>query len=441
MSHSAASRPLDEPRPRRHAPPAPEAPRFVAPEFLRQTADPPLPTSLDRINWTHFLLLTVTPLLALYGLVTVPLVAPTAIWAAAYYFWSIFGITAGYHRYWSHRSYDAGPLMRWWLLLGGTGAVQGSVRWWGRGHRQHHRYTDTYRDPYSARKGLLWSHIGWMLTKEDPANRGPIDVLDLDADGMVRWQHRNYGMLALLMGFIWPAVVAGVGWGDWKGGFFYAGITRLVVVHHATFCVNSLAHYLGDATYTDRLTPRNHLLTALVTGGEGYHNFHHEFPHDYRNAIRWWQYDPTKWLIRGAAALGLAHGLRTMPDDAIRKGELLQIEKELARQKARLSYGTRKDELPSWTWEEFQALHIEGRKLLCISNVIYDVADFLPHHPGGRHLIKLSLGRDVTAAFNGGVYFHGQGARHILQGMAIAKLDPPVGPDVELDSDGKPRSA
>ncbi|KAI9010800.1 fatty acid desaturase-domain-containing protein [Hyaloraphidium curvatum] len=324
---------------RRHSPPPPGAPRFVAPDFLRQSAAPPLPMSPAQVNFGHLFVLTATPLAALYGVWAVPLRGATLAWCVAYYFWSTFGITAGYHRYWAHRAYDAGPLLRAFLMLGATGAVQGSARWWCAGHRRHHRYTDTRWDPYSARKGLLWSHIGWLLTKEDPADLAPVDASDLDSDPMVEWQRRFYDVCAFFMGFVWPAIVAGVCWGDWMGGFFHAGAVRLTLIHHATFSVNSLAHYLGEATYTDRLSPRDSFITALLTGGEGYHNFHHEFPHDYRNAVRWWEYDPTKWFIRGAAYLGLAWNLRTMPDNEVRKGELRQREKKLELERAALDWG------------------------------------------------------------------------------------------------------
>jgi stearoyl-CoA desaturase (delta-9 desaturase) len=207
----------------------------------------------------------------------------------------------------------------------GAGAVEGSIRWWARGHRAHHRYTDTDLDPYNAHKGLLWSHIGWMILK--PRRKpGVADVSDLSTNDIVQWQHRQYLKLVFIMGVFFPTLVAGLGWGDWKGGYVYAGLLRLVLVHHvsvgnggrtvrscllqSTFCVNSLAHCLGEAPFDDKHTPRDHLITALVTFGEGYHNFHHQFPVDYRNAIKWYQYDPTKWVIWVCQQFGLASHLK-----------------------------------------------------------------------------------------------------------------------------------
>ena len=132
------------------------------------------------------------------------------------------------------------------------------------------RYTDTPKDPYEANRGLLWSHIGWMVVKQDPKRIGRVDISDLNKDKLVMWQHKNYLWLGPLMAFLFPAIVAYVGWGDFWGGFYFAGMARLVFVHHATFCVNSLAHYLGETSYDDRRTPRDHFITALVTLGEGY---------------------------------------------------------------------------------------------------------------------------------------------------------------------------
>lgn len=152
--------------------------------------------------------------------------------------------------------------------MAGTGAVQGSIKWWSRGHRAHHRYTDTELDPYNAHWGFWWSHVGWMLFK--PIRKpGVADVSDLSRSEVVRWQHRWYLWLILAMGFGVPTVIPGLLWGDWRGGYFYAGAARLVFVHHSTFCVNSLAHWLGEAPFDDKHTPRDHFITALVTVGEG----------------------------------------------------------------------------------------------------------------------------------------------------------------------------
>jgi stearoyl-CoA desaturase (delta-9 desaturase) len=260
-----------------------------------------------------------------------------------------------------------------------------------------------------------------MLVNRPSSRIGYADVEDLKADPLVMFQHRHYPALALFMGFIFPTLVAGLGWGDWRGGYFYAGVGRLVFVHHATFCVNSLAHYLGETTFDDRHTPRDHFITALITGGEGYHNFHHEFPQDYRNAILFHQYDPTKWLIWVSSLFGLAYQLKTFPANEITKGQIFMQEQKINDVKRRLKWGRPIQELPSLTFEEFQhAVKGQGEKWILIEGIIYDVKDFVKIHPGGEKYMKMGLGKDMTTAFNGGMYDHSNGARNLLSTMRIA---------------------
>ncbi|KAJ3038378.1 hypothetical protein HDU99_010310, partial [Rhizoclosmatium hyalinum] len=133
--------------------------------------------SINEIDFKHTILLLSTPALALYGFLNFPLIPQTALWSVLYYFWSGLGITAGYHRYWSHRSYDATRLWQFIMMLAGSSAVEGSIKWWSRGHRVHHRFTDTDKDPYNAKKGFFWSHIGWMLKKQ--GRLATVDVSDL----------------------------------------------------------------------------------------------------------------------------------------------------------------------------------------------------------------------------------------------------------------------
>eukprot|EP00842_Homolaphlyctis_polyrhiza_P006443 jgi/Hompol1/67/HPOL_003133-RA len=384
---------------------------------------PGLELTLKEINWAHFVLLTSTPLVALYGMLFVPLQWNTFVFAVFWYFLTGFGITVGYHRYWSHRSYEASKPMQVVLALAGAGAAQGSIRWWSRGHRAHHRYTDTPKDPYSARNGFFWSHLGWLLVKTDYSTVGRVDISDLNSDPIVMWQHKNYVPLVLLMSFVIPTVLPGILWGDFVGGYFFAAIARQVFVHHATFCVNSLAHYLGETTYDDRHTPRDNFFTALITFGEGYHNFHHEFPSDYRNAIRFYQYDPSKWIIWGLSLVGLTYNLHEFSKNEIEKGRITMAEKTLERQRKQLAWGPKDSELPHYTFTEFKALCDEGRMLIIIDGGIFDVAGFLDQHPGGRGFLKSSVGKDVSTAFNGGVYDHHNAARNLASMMRIAILD------------------
>ncbi|PWN24005.1 hypothetical protein BCV69DRAFT_243498 [Microstroma glucosiphilum] len=388
--------------------------------------EPPLPpiewkNVLSEIQWVSATVLTVTPLLAIYGMFTTPLSWKTFIWSFIYYFFTGLGITAGYHRLWAHRSYTASLPLQYFLAFMGTGAVQGSIHWWARGHRAHHRYTDTDLDPYGAHNGLLWSHLGWMIVK--PRRKpGVADISDLRRNSVIKFQHKFYLPLILIMGFVFPTAVAGFGWGDWRGGFFYAAVARLVFVHHSTFCVNSLAHWLGEASFDNKMTPRDHFITALVTVGEGYHNFHHQFPMDYRNAIKWHQYDPTKWFIGSMKALGLASHLKTFPDNEIKKGQLaMQLQQAHEKQEA-LSWPKSSNDLPVISWDEFKD-ESKNRPLVCVAGFIHDISSFLDEHPGGRHLLAARIGQDCTSAFNGGVYDHSNAAHNLLSMMRVGVLD------------------
>lgn len=175
-------------------------------------------------------------------------VVPSMLWGVSWHYsYPYTGLSPwGFGLTWIRNlPYRSLPL-RIFLACVGGGAVQGSIRWWSSKHRAHHRWTDTFKDPYSVRKGVWYSHFMWMVLKQNPKDRGRTDISDLNHDPIVVLQHRYYGMVILAFGILFPMLVAGLGWGDWKGGLVYAGILRFFFVQQATFCVNSLAHWLGD---------------------------------------------------------------------------------------------------------------------------------------------------------------------------------------------------
>ncbi|AWL12488.1 Stearoyl-CoA 9-desaturase [Saliniradius amylolyticus] len=245
-------------------------------------------------------------------------------------------ITAGYHRLWSHKTYQAHPVIRALLAFFGAMALQNSILHWASDHRIHHKFVDQNdKDPYSAKRGFWFSHIGWMLREYQAARYDDYsNCRDLQRDKIVMFQHRHYLALTLLANFGVPMLL---GWinGDIWGMLLLAGVFRLVVVHHVTFFINSLAHIWGRQTYTDKNTARDNGILAFLTFGEGYHNFHHIFEYDYRNGIRWYQFDPTKWLIRGLSFVGLTSNLRRCPEERIEKARL-QMQLQRAQQKASL---------------------------------------------------------------------------------------------------------
>ncbi|KAJ2271499.1 stearoyl-CoA 9-desaturase [Coemansia sp. RSA 371] len=381
---------------------------------------------LQRLHWVHIVLLATTPLLALYGIATTNVRSETLVLTAVVYLISGLGITAGYHRLWAHTAYSATYPLQVFLALAGSAAVQGSIFWWARDHRVHHRYTDTPKDPYDALQGFWHCHIGWMLVKKDRRRLGYADTSDLKTDPLIRWQHKYYPLLVLIFSVAIPILIAGLGWGDWRGGFFYAAVLRMVLFHHATFCINSLAHTIGRHTYDNVQTARDSWITALVTMGEGYHNFHHQFPNDYRNAIRFYQYDPTKWFIRIASTMGLAYDLKTFPANEVEKGQIQMRMKELEMKRAKLTFGTHVNKLPIFTEEEFlDQVKNYKKQWMVIEGFVYDVKPFINDHPGGAALIRGGIGKDMTEAFNGGVYMHHNSARNLMNtSLRVGRLIP-----------------
>ena len=263
-------------------------------------------------------------------------------------------ITAGYHRLWSHRAYEARWIVRLILMIGGTFATQNSILHWSSDHRQHHRFVDdNHKDPYSAKRGFWFSHIGWMV-RDYGTDQGPAykNCKDLKKDPIVMWQHRHYLPLVLGVNFCIP-IAFGLLHGDLWGMILLLGVARLAISHHMTFIINSLAHIWGKQPYSDQNTSRDNGIISFLTMGEGYHNYHHNFQRDYRNGILWWQFDPTKWLIRSLAGLGLANNLYSTPAERI---EASRAQMLLNRTSQKLIKLPQADELISRLQNEYEAL-------------------------------------------------------------------------------------
>jgi stearoyl-CoA desaturase (Delta-9 desaturase) len=246
------------------------------------------------------------------------------LWALAFLYLNGIGITGGYHRLWAHRAYEASVPLRFFYALWGAGALQNSILVWASDHRRHHRHVDDdERDPYSAGRGLWFSHMGWILREYRPQVNDFSNVPDLLRDPIVCWQHRHYVAITTFMNLGLPILL---GWwhGDIIGCVLLIGLGRLIVNHHVTFFINSLAHFWGKQPYTDENSARDNGFLAFLTYGEGYHNFHHLFQNDYRNGVRWWQWDPTKWFISLCSALGLARRLQRIPPFKIQRAILAQ---------------------------------------------------------------------------------------------------------------------
>lgn len=281
-------------------------------------------TAKPDLIWLNMLVFSLTSLIAVIG---VPLYAyfydfhlSVIIAAMIATVFCGLSITAGYHRLWSHKAYAASPVVRFIFALGGAFSVQNSALHWSADHRRHHRYVDdNEKDPYSAKRGFWYSHMGWMLREYHEQDNGDYsNVKDLQRDPIVMWQHKYYLSLVLLMNVGVP-IVFGLINGYLVESLLLVGFVRLVVSHHVTFFINSLAHMWGRQPYSDQNTAKDNPVVAFFTYGEGYHNYHHAFQYDYRNAIKWWQYDPTKWLIKSMSWLGLASNLKKVSEEKIAK--------------------------------------------------------------------------------------------------------------------------
>jgi stearoyl-CoA desaturase (delta-9 desaturase) len=229
-------------------------------------------------------------------------------------------VTAGYHRLFAHRTYDAAAWVRLVALLFGAASVQNSALRWVNEHRLHHSNIDGDGDPYNINDGFIWAHIGWVLRKNETTELKR--VRDLRSDPLVMWQHRYYVPLAIGFGALLPMALGAL-WGDALGGLLVAGFTRLVCQYHATFATNSLAHSLGSRPYDRSTSARDSFITALFTFGEGYHNFHHRFQNDYRNGVQPWHFDPTKWLIFSLSRIGATRNLRRVTPEKIHRARLV----------------------------------------------------------------------------------------------------------------------
>ncbi|MEO5954689.1 MAG: fatty acid desaturase [Nitrospiraceae bacterium] len=233
--------------------------------------------------------------------------------------WSLFGllyvasglgITVGYHRLMAHRSFDCPNWVKGALLITGAWALQNSAIKWASDHLRHHAHCDEVKDPYNAQLGFWHSHCGWLFTPDQYAN--PKYATRVANDPIAIWQHQHYPLLVLtglagtfLIGFLHNGIMGGV------GCFLLAGVGRTFAVLNSTFCINSVCHLWGRQPHGTSDSSRDSWLVSLVTFGEGYHNYHHMYPTDYRNGHRWYHFDPSKWFILGLHSLGLATSLRT----------------------------------------------------------------------------------------------------------------------------------
>ncbi|AKV04101.1 Fatty acid desaturase [Labilithrix luteola] len=235
--------------------------------------------------------------------------------AIALYYVRMFGVTGGYHRYFSHRTYRTSRWFQFILAVLAQSSLQKGALWWAAHHRDHHKYSDTERDPHSFRtRGFWWSHVGWILSR-DTEETDPNRIADLWRYPELRWLNKWHIVpgTALAIGLYlvgsWPALVYG----------FFLSTTLL---WHGTFTINSLSHYWGSRRYTTTDDSRNNPVLAIVTMGEGWHNNHHYYQRSVRQGFFWWEIDLTYYVLRTLSVFGIVWDLH-LPSESVRAGNAM----------------------------------------------------------------------------------------------------------------------
>src|SRR5215469_5723651 len=232
------------------------------------------------------------------------------------YWLRIFGIGAGYHRYFSHRAFATSRAFQFVLALLSQSTAQKSVLWWASKHRHHHLHSDTETDIHSPRhKGFLYSHLGWIFSRRNDA-ADLVKIADFACYPELLWLHKHELVPPLVLAVL-SFLIAG--WSGLVVGFFWS----TVLVYHATFCINSLAHVSGRRRYVTGDDSRNNWLLAVFTMGEGWHNNHHAYQSSVRQGFRWWEIDPTYYLLRAMSWIGVVWDLKKPPVAVLRNEQRL----------------------------------------------------------------------------------------------------------------------
>jgi len=253
--------------------------------------------------------------------VLVHLVCFAAIWTGitwqaiaicvALYWLRIFAIGAGYHRYFAHRAYSTSRAFQFVLAVLSQSTTQKSVLWWAAKHRHHHLHSDTGEDVHSPRhKGFFYSHVGWIFDRRHETT-DLVKIADFARYPELMWLHRLELAPAVVLAVICFLIA---GWSGLVVGFFWS----TVLVYHATFCINSLAHVHGRKRYVTGDDSRNNWLLAFFTMGEGWHNNHHAYQSSVRQGFKWWEIDFTFYILKALSWTGLVWDLKSPPEQVLR---------------------------------------------------------------------------------------------------------------------------
>lgn len=270
------------------------------------------------IRWPNLLVQLFLHLGCLYGFLLCFISARiyTTVFAFLTVYISGFGITAGAHRLWSHRAYKAKWPLRLLLVFLFTITGQRHVYAWALDHRVHHKYSETDADPHNAKRGFFFSHVGWLVVTPHPhvvEKRDAVDMSDLEEDAIVMWQKKLYPPLFFIFNIFLPVYMPMYFWNEslWNS-FWISFVMRFCITLNIAFFVNSVAHMWGAKPYDKYISPVENLGVALATLGEGWHNYHHVFPWDYKTGELGNAYNPSTTFIDFFARIGWAYDLKSV---------------------------------------------------------------------------------------------------------------------------------
>lgn len=291
-----------------------------------------IPTELNKPEkrkaawvWRNIILMGYLHAAAFYGLFLAftSTKITTTIYTFFMYQLSGLGITAGAHRLWAHKSYKAKWPLTLFLTICNTVAFQDAAVDWARDHRVHHKYSETDADPHNAKRGFFFAHVGWLLCRKHPevkAKGKGIDMSDLYADPILRFQKKYYLIIMPVLAFVIPTMIPMYFWNETFRNAFFANSLRYAFTLNATWLVNSAAHLFGSKPYDRFINPAENKSVAILAMGEGWHNYHHTFPWDYKTAeLGKYSVNLTALFIDTMAKIGWAYDLKTVSDDMIRR--------------------------------------------------------------------------------------------------------------------------
>ena len=267
--------------------------------------------------WRNIYIMAVIHVGCIYGILRTPEAKwQTWLMFIAYYLCSGLGVTAGAHRLWCHRTYKATTPIKVILMLFNCISFQNDLLVWCRDHRVHHRFSETTADPHNAKRGFFFAHIGWLLMKKHPdvKEKGKsVDISDLLKDPIIQFQHKHYLLLGLILSLLIPMFVPCLFWQEKAAvSFSLCVIVRYVLSLHATWLVNSAAHLWGSRPYDKTMNPAENVFVSIGAIGEGFHNYHHAFPHDYSTSEHGPYFNITTCFIDICAVFGLVSHRRKM---------------------------------------------------------------------------------------------------------------------------------